>query len=448
MRMVRHWALHCILTTVLLCVWLPVGSGCRSAQTDEPPPTPTDVPAIVETIAPTPAVTATPLPGAPQTITIWAPELLAPLDPDDSAVILEQQILAFEATHPGLTIEVLPKKTEGKGGLADLILSASTVAPDVIPDLIAIDMDRLSDMARQDLLVPLDGLIEPDLVQDLYSFAVQAGTVDGQLVGVPFEVSIEHALYNTAKIAVPPASWEEVFASGATYIFPTLGQDEMVNDAFLIQYLSTGAELLDPNGEPSLDQQALVDVLTFYRDGIENGAILTDVLEYDSVRSGWRKYLQAEVVLSNMTSNLYLEGRGLLKVSKASWIPTRDGETPVTLARGTAWAMTTHAPYRHELTAKLLSWLLNPSNMATWSLAAERLPTRRAAFEQMPRDDDEYVGFVYGQLEYAIAYPTTEAHKRVYRAMQQAVDAVLREGETPVAAAAGVLQVLGQEVGP
>lgn len=448
MRRVRHQALHRILTAVLLIVWLSLGSGCRSAPTDEARPTPTLISPAVETAAPVPTMTAPPLPGDPQKITVWATELLAPLEPNDRAVVLEQQILAFEATHPGLTIEILPKKPEGKGGLEDLILSASTVAPGVIPDLIAIDIARLSDMARQDLLVPLDGLIEPDLVRDLYPFAVQAGTVDGQLVGVPFEVSIEHALYNTAKIAVPPVSWGEVFASGATYIFPTLGQNEMVNDAFLIQYLSTGAELLDPNGAPALDQQALVDVLTFYRNGIESGAILTDVLAYDSVRSGWRKYLQAEVVMSNMTSNLYLEGRGLLKVSKATWIPTRDGEIPVTLARGTAWAMTTRDPNRYELTAKLLSWLLDPNNVATWSLSAERLPTRRAAFEQMPRDNADYVGFVYGQLEYAIAYPTTEAHKRVYRAMQQAVDAVLRKGESPATAAAGVLQAVGQEVGP
>jgi ABC-type glycerol-3-phosphate transport system substrate-binding protein len=103
---------------------------------------------------------------------------------------------------------------------------------------------------------------------------------------------------------------------------------------------------------------------------------------------------------------------------------------------------------RTALSVKLLTWLMNPTNMARWSAAAERLPTRRAAFEQMPRDEDEYVQFIYDQLEYAIPYATSETHKRIYRAMQQAVDAVLRQGEPPALAAEGVLQAVNQEVAP
>ena len=128
-------------------------------------------------------------------------------------------------------------------------------------------------------------------------------------------------------------------AQPTSYIFPTLGQVGLVNDTFLIQYLSTGGELVDSNGQPALDPQALTDVLTFYRDGLENGSILSDVMQYDTVRSGWRKYLQAEVVMANITSDLYLEGRGLLKVSRAMWVPTQAGPPAITLARGNAWVI-------------------------------------------------------------------------------------------------------------
>jgi hypothetical protein len=65
----------------------------------------------------------------------------------------------------------------------------------------------------------------------------------------------------------------------------------------------------------------------------------------------------------------------------------------------------------------------------------------------MPRDDD-YVAFVHNQLEYAIPYPSTEAHKRIYRAMQEAVDAVLRKGESPSIAAENVLKAVNQEAAP
>lgn len=432
---------------VFLCIWAAAASGCWFGPTppaSAPTPIATEVPA---TATPSPTPTITPIPaGAPHTLTVWISELAAPIaQPDVRSQIFERQILAFEATHPGLDIQLVYKKPEGKGGLEDYLTTASAVAPGVVPDLLMIDNQYLPRIARKGLIVPLDELLPPELLLDLYPFAIQAGTVDGQMVGIPFETSIEHALYNTAKIAVPPISWTEVFSSGATYLFPTLGRDGQVNDAFLIQYLSTGAELLDSNGEPALDKQALVDILSFYRTGIESGVIPSDVLEYDTVRSGWRKYLQAEVVMTNMTSNLYMEGRGLLKVSQATWIPTRDGQPAVTLCRGTSWAIATSDPNRQALAVKLLVWLTEPANMAAWGEAAELLPTRRAAYEEMPRDDAAYVHFVYNQLEYAIPYPTSDTHKRIYQAMQEAVNAVLRQGEIPAVAAENVLKAVNQE---
>ena len=142
------------------------------------------------------------------------------------------------------------------------LVSASQVAPAVVPDLVAIDTAQLSNLS-QDIAVPLDGLVSPELATDLYSFAIQAGTVDEQLLALQFEVeNVEHAIFNPSRIAVAPLSWTEVFSSGATYIFPAAGQGGLVNDAFLIQYLSTGAALVDLNGAPALDPETAVDVLT------------------------------------------------------------------------------------------------------------------------------------------------------------------------------------------
>ena len=445
----RNHIWYRVFAALALCGWLSIGSACRSTPTSEgtPPITPTTV--QTETSSPLPTVTPSLLPPEePSTLTLWITELVSPVERDERSPIFEAQLLAFEATHPGLTVVVHHKKADGKGGLEDFLTTASAAAPAVVPDLMMIDMAQLPALAQKGLILPLDEMLDPDLLSDTYPFAIQGGTVGGLLVGLPFETGVQHALYNTSKIAVPPLSWSEVFSSGATYIFPTLGQGGLVNDAFLIQYLSTGGELVDSNGQPTLDPQALTDVLTFYRDGLENGSILSDVLQYDTVRSGWRKYLQAEVVMANISSDLYLEGRGLLKVSRATWVPTQAGPPAITLARGNAWVITARKPSRVALSVKLLTWLMNPTNMARWSAAAERLPTRRAAFEQMPRDEDEYVQFIYTQLEYVIPYPTSETHKRIYRAMQQAVDAVLRRGEPPALAADGVLQAINQETGP
>lgn len=438
----QRWVTSAVAMVILALV-LVIPGGC-TAQVSV---TPTAAAAITPTPSPlaSPPSTSevvTPVPGEPEKLTIWITEFVAPLEGSEAADTFARQIAAFEATHPELTVEVIYKKPSGKGGIEDFLSTASAVAPAVVPDLVVLDFQDLPAMARKGLLVPLDDLLSPKVQSDLYPFALQAGTVDGRLVGVPFEVDIEHAIYNTAKIAVPPITWSEVFSSGATYIFPTLGQDGLVNDAFLIQYLSTGAALVDDAGNPALDPQAIADVLAFYRQGIESGAILTDVLRYATVENCWPKYLQAQVVMSNISSNLYLTGRGLLTVSRATYVPTRDGQA-IALGRGHAWALTSLDPNRRQVAVKLLEWLLYPPNMAAWNLAAGHLPTRRAALEEMGRDP--YFVFVHAQLERTIPYPNSEVHRRIYRAMQQAVDAVLRKGAMPQAAADDVLKAVSQE---
>jgi ABC-type glycerol-3-phosphate transport system substrate-binding protein len=404
--------------------------------------------AALQTGAPTPAPTpgtpgeptvALPAPGAPQTLTVWISEQVGPLAEGRAVDVLQQQFAAFEATHPGLTVDVLIKKAEGPGGIESLLTTASPVAPTMLPDLVALNTRTLDRLARTGLTVPLDALVSPAVQEDLYDLAKEAATIDDQWMGVQFQAKgLEHAVYNPNKIAVAPLTWTEVYSSGATYVFPAGGQEGLVNDAFLIQYLSTGASLVDEAGNPALDRDALAEVLGFYRQGIERGSILTDVIEFATVEQAWPMFLQAEVAISNISSDLYLS----VKTGQAAAVPTRDGRA-IILSRGHAWALTTRDPSRQPLVARLIEWLLNPVNMATWSQAAGTLPTRHAALVEMNRDP--YVTFMYGQLETARPYPTSETHVRIYRAMQQAVDAVLREGVSPEIAAEAVLSAVNQE---
>jgi ABC-type glycerol-3-phosphate transport system substrate-binding protein len=258
-------------------------------------------------------------------------------------------------------------------------------------------------------------------------------------MGAQFEAhGLEHAIYNPDKISSPPQTWQELYASGATLIFPAAGREGLVNDAFLIQYLSTGAELVDEGGRPALSLDTLTEVLTYYRQGIERGVILTQTVEYSTVEQCWPKFLQAEVTMSHISSDLYLS----VLTGTPTQVPTRDG-TAVTLSRGHAWVLTAHDPQRQALAVRLLEWLLDPVNANAWNKAAGSLPTRRAAFERMERS--AYVTFMYSQLESAIPYAQSETHRDIYRAMQQAVDAVLTKGTPPETAAANVLTALNQE---
>ena len=237
------------------------------AAQDAPAPAENQPAAGLATTAQTPSTRQTSTPGtdaagSPQTLTVWVSEQIGPLAQGQAADVLRQQLAAFEATHPGLTIEVAIKQAAGPGGIENLLTTSSAVAPSVLPDLVALNTELLVRMARQGLTAPLEELISPEIQEDLYGLVHKAATVDGQWMGVQFQAKgLEHAIYNPNKIAVAPLTWTEVYSSGATYVFPAAGQEGVVNDAFLIQYLSTGASLVDEAGEPALDREALAEPL-------------------------------------------------------------------------------------------------------------------------------------------------------------------------------------------
>ncbi len=417
-------------------------SGCALTPTMSPTGNEPSIPTLsfpTPTVLPSP----TPIPTQPPRLTLWVTEFVSPASNSNRAQVFAQQIAAFQAVHPDLDIEVIRKKSDGKGGVRDMLTTASAVAPAVLPDLVALDVLTLRDMAREGILAPLDGLLPSALLSDLYPFAIQAGAVQDRLMGVQFQANIEYAVYNTSKIAVPPLTWDELFNSGATYILPIAGRDGLVNDAFLIQYLSAGGELVDAAGNPALNKKVLVDVLTFYQYGLESGTILSDSLKYRLVEDCWPKYLQAQVTLSNISANLYLSGRSLLEpVSVATSIPTRDGKT-LALSRGYAWALIARDATRQANAIKMLEWLLYSPNLAAWNQAAGYLPTRRSAMELMGHD--AWAALMYNQLENTRPYTTSETLQRVYRAMQEAVKAVAIDHVAPETAADNLLKSINQE---
>jgi multiple sugar transport system substrate-binding protein len=261
-------------------------------------------------------------------------------------------------------------------------------------------------------------------------------------MGIQFEADIEHLIYNTNKIDSPPVTWREVLSDNVVYIFPAGGEGSLVNDAFLIQYLATGGQLLDEGGKPLLDEDALVEVLRFYKDGLEAEVIPPLVLEFEDLDDCWVIYVSAQAALSNVSSARYLADRGLLKNTAFAAIPTRDGNV-VTLSKGWALAIVTKDSSRQAVAAQFIEWLLEPENNANWNLAAGHLPTRQAAFDHLGTED-QYFPFARQQLANVYPRPTDPAYEKIGRALQGAVQDVLQGEVSPEEAAETVIAVVEQ----
>ena len=76
----------------------------------------------------------------------------------------------------------------------------------------------------------------------------------------------------------------------------------------LINLIGNALDALEEAGTPApaLSIEALTEVLTYYRQGIERGTILTQTVEFATVEQCWPKFLQAEVTMSHISSDLYL----------------------------------------------------------------------------------------------------------------------------------------------
>jgi len=243
----------------------------------------TDTPPAQPTAPVTSAPEATPGPSI-ITLTVWTTEAFSPTQAITSGQVLAQEVARFEEAHPEVRLHFVLKKPYGKGGILDYLLTTGAVVPGLLPDLAILDVAELGAAVQAEVVQPLDDLLPNDLVTDLYPAMREACTFEGRLYGLQYQADLEHLVYNTGRMTVPPSSWPGVLSNPGPYLFPAGGQSGLVNDAFLIQYLAVqppqagGAE-----GEFVLDQDSLAAVLQYYLDGKARGVFPPDILNYHTI---------------------------------------------------------------------------------------------------------------------------------------------------------------------
>lgn len=408
--------------------------------------TPTTTPTVSPTPTPTstPNVTATPTPTAANdsSLVIWTVEAISPMAEGETGKAMRELIRSFEVSYPEIEVKVILKKESGRGSVLDFLRTAGPVAPSIMPDVVILNNSEIPIAREEGLIKPLDARLSQDMVEDLVPVAREACTVDDRLVGVPFQLDVEHLVYNTNRITTTPTVWTDVLSSSIKYAFPAKGQGGLVNDAFLIQYLSLGGKLHDDEGNPRLDLQPLQEALEYYRRGADAGVFPPTVLEATTTDYFWPTYLEVGVDATHVKSSFYLANREMLQNSKAAPIPTKDGEL-FTVARGWSIAMVTEVPSRQQKAVRFIQWFVAPDNNAYWSTAAMKLPTRYAAYSLLG-EDDEYWQFTLKQLEIATPIPAFHGYDRIGRVLQQAVQEVLSGESTPEEAATAAVEAAGQ----
>ncbi|MBN1312066.1 MAG: extracellular solute-binding protein [Anaerolineae bacterium] len=447
MKITASWPVHSlrilILTTLL--------SACSILSQDDLPlaseatATPA-APTLDTPLTPTPddSILPTPTESGEVVLVVWMADQLAPTSETPGGQELLEQLTTFDEMNPDIRVEVYTKRVSGTGGILSYLRTATPVAPGILPDLALVDRSGLVQAGREALVVPIGTLLDPALLSELYPVAQSLGSVDGDLIGLPYLLEIEHSVYRETAFNAPPNSFEAILRSRQPYTFPA-GALSNVNHTVLLQYIAAGGTLTDDAGNPELDVETLTQILTFYDQAHSQGLIGTTLFQMTDPAESWGLYRDRQTNLAAVSSTVYLAEREEVRNARLTWTPTPDSQAH-TLATGWSWVVTTNNPDRQTAAMALVYFLMNPVNQGPYSRAVYRLPTRHAALVVWG-EDDPYVAFADQLAGNAHPMPDAAIQATVGVAIQDAFEAVLLEDELPSQAATQAEQAIQQDVG-
>jgi ABC-type glycerol-3-phosphate transport system substrate-binding protein len=394
--------------------------------------TPTPAPAKTATARPqatqaTQSVTeqAEPAIVKPRILRIWLPPQFNPNTSAASAALLKQRLTNFEAEHPGLEIDVRIKAEEGEADLLNSLSVTSMAAPSALPDLVALPRHALESAAQKGLIRPLDGLSTELENSDWYPYAHDLAEIEGTSYGFPFAGDALVIIYRPELVWIK--TWDDILLSESHLVFA--GGDPQAQVGLSL-YVSAGGELVDAQGQPTLDQEVLTRVLEIFSKG-RAAALFPDasanISTDEQVLQEYRAR-RAEMAIVHI-SNYRDAQDGLLQPLMGL------DEEHLTFATSWVWALAGQNIDNQQLSVELAEFLAADDFLARWINETGYLPTRPSVLNEAEETAIPAV------IEAAEPIPSTDVVLTLGPLMQEALVRVLN-GEQPEAVARSIVQKL------
>ncbi len=175
----------------------------------------------------------------------------------------ERNVAAYEAAHPGVTVQVVPYDTEN---LRQQFQTAAAGGGG--PQLIFGPSDQVGPLSLLELIRPLDETMPAGFFDRFVPQALD--TLNGHLWQAPDQVGNHLMLvYNRALVPNPPGTSDELVAMGRKLTHD--GQYALVMETtepyWLAPFLAGfGGWVMDAKGQPTLDSPAMVKALAYLAD--------------------------------------------------------------------------------------------------------------------------------------------------------------------------------------
>jgi ABC-type glycerol-3-phosphate transport system substrate-binding protein len=417
--------------------------GTQSAQQ------PTQIAVTEETIVtqPAPAITPTGIAVGtveatalvPVTLNVWWPEPLAPIDNQDAADLLSEQISAFQAANDDVAVDFRLKKAQDVGGIMSTLKAANLVAPGALPDLTLLRRSDMLSAAQAGLILPMDERVPAAILDNLSPMVGALGRVNDRLYGLPYNIEVQHMAAQPGVLPLDQLSFADVLADKLGFVFPA-GRANSLSDVFLAQYRD--ATNTRESSTISVEADQLEALFEFYSTAVAEGLIDPIVLEYiipEDYRGGLtRGDIPAGVVTSTLFLKMMADPENDVALDFAS-IPTASGQ-PATVVDGWMWVLTSADAEQQAAAMRFLTWMVDSDRQGRYNQAISMLPSQRSALRQW--EDPEYATFVDMLLSNA-TLPLAESTGGVTaRVIQSALASVISGQRTAEEAAQDVITQL------
>ncbi|QTE29663.1 sugar ABC transporter substrate-binding protein [Pengzhenrongella sicca] len=345
---------------------------------------------------------------------------------------------AFSAENPDATVEVTAIPWDAAH---DKI--ATAIAADQTPDVSMVGTTWMGEFASTGALDPT-----PDTIDGTSFFPGAWGTtiVNDVAYGMPWYVETRVLYTNTAAaeaagVSPSPATWDDlktstaaIQAAGADYGITLQAGQQGAWQTFMPFAWQAGAQILDDEGNITLDTPEVVDALTYYQSFFTDGVAPVDVPvgtlessliagEFGAMVSGpWHIGILEEAGYADFTLS-----------------PLPAGEQLASFIGGSNLAVFKNAENR-DGAWKFIEWLSQPDTQAAWYEATSDLPSVPEAWETGTLATDPQLAIFGTQLETAVAPPSIPNWEQIATVIDTELEKVTRSGLDPQEAATAIQQ--------
>lgn len=387
-------------------------------------------------MTPTPGITPT-LEATQEPVTeltLWVPPEMDPELDTEVTQLFANQLQIFSDLHDGLKINIRVKAPSGTGGLLDALTATSAVAPDALPDLIALSRPDLETAALKGLIFPLDGLTEIPDDSDWFGFSRDMALLQGSTFGLPFAGDSLVLVYRSASFADFPDTWEEIVSDDVVLAFATESDQALFQMAL---YQSQGGAIMDNQRRPMLETDPLSEVFQLLQTGVAEGTFPDWLNQYQTLDQIWLDFREGQINLGVTWLSNYLREMPADTVFTA--LPPMSAGA-VTYGTGMSWTVATSEENRQTLAVELAEFLIQPEFLAEWSRTAGVIPTRPSALE---RWEDQSLKTLVNQVALiTMLRPTNDLTASLGPVLREGTRQVLQGLSDPVQAAQAAAESL------